>query len=77
MENDRNSPATKGDLSEHRLEMKGDLAGVNSNLKRDLEDFKVEVNMRFEAYEHRMEQLLSDMEARIITSNYRLAESMQ
>jgi hypothetical protein len=43
----------------------------------DLEDFKVEVNARFEAFEHRMEQFLSDMEGRIITSNYRLAESMQ
>ena len=49
--NDRNAPATKGDL----------------------EDFKVEVNTRFESFEHRMEQLLSDMEGRIITSNYRLA----
>jgi hypothetical protein len=43
----------------------------------DLEDFKVEVNLRFESFEHRMEQMLTDMEGRIITSNYRLAESMQ
>jgi hypothetical protein len=42
--------------------------------KGDLEDFKVEVNTRFEAFEHRMERFLSDMEGRIITSNYRLAE---
>ena len=94
MEDDRNTPATKGDLAEVRLEMKGDLAEVRaemkgglaevkgdlaevrSELKRDLVDFKVEVNMRFEAFEHRMGQFLSDMEARIITSNYRLAESM-
>jgi len=45
--------------------------------KGDLEDFQVEVNSRFEAFEHRMEQFLLDMEGRIITSNYRLAESMQ
>jgi hypothetical protein len=77
MEDDRNTPATKGDLAEVRLEMKGDLAEVRSEMKRDLEDFKVEVNLRFEAFEHRMEHFLSDMEARIITSNYRLAESMQ
>jgi hypothetical protein len=36
----------------------------------------VETNLHFQAFEHRMEQLLLDMEARIITSNYRLAESM-
>lgn len=45
-------------------------------MKRDIEDHKIEVNLRFHAFEHRMEQLLSDMEGRIITSNYRLAESM-
>ena len=45
--------------------------------KGDIEHFKVEVNLRFQAFEHRMEQLLSDMEGRIITSHYRLAESMQ
>jgi hypothetical protein len=65
MENDRDSPATKGDLVELRSELKG-----------DLEDYKVETNLRFQAFEHRMEQFLSDMEGRIITSNYRLAESM-
>jgi hypothetical protein len=30
----------------------------------------VEVNTRFEAFEHRMEQFLSGMEGRIIASNY-------
>ena len=45
--------------------------------KGDLEDFKIEVNTRFESFEHRLEQFLLDMEGRIITSNYRLAESMQ
>jgi hypothetical protein len=45
--------------------------------KADLENFKIEVNARFETFEHRMEQFLSDMEGRIITSTYRLAESMQ
>ena len=65
MEDDRTAPATKGGLTQLRSEMKG-----------DLEDFKVEVNTRFEAFEHRMEHFLSDMEGRIITSNYRLAESM-
>jgi hypothetical protein len=36
MENAPNSPAAKGDLVEFRTE-----------LKSDLEDFKVEVNLRF------------------------------
>jgi tetrahydromethanopterin S-methyltransferase subunit G len=49
MADDRNAPATKGDL----------------------EDFKIEVNTRFEAFEHRMEQFLSEMEGRIITSKSR------
>ena len=42
----------------------------------DLEGLKVEVNTGFEAFDHRMEQFLSDMEGRIIASNYRLAESI-
>jgi len=63
-------------LIELRSELKGDLAGLRSEMKRDIEDHKIEVNLRFHAFEHRMEQLLSDMEGRIITSNYRLAESM-
>jgi len=50
---DRNAPATKGDL----------------------EDFKVEVNTRFQLFEHRMEQHLSEMEGRIITTICRLGES--
>lgn len=62
MEIDRNAPATKGDTED---------------LKRNLEDFKVEVNMRFEQFEHRLGQFILDSEARVITSTYRLAESMQ
>jgi hypothetical protein len=45
--------------------------------KGDLEDFKVEVNTRFEQFEHRLGQLILDSEGRVITSTYRLAESMQ
>ena len=45
--------------------------------KADLEDFKIEVNTRFESFEHRLEQFLPEMEGRITTSNYRLAKSMQ
>lgn len=59
---DRNTPATKGDVR--------DLAAT-------VEDFKVEVNTRFQEFEHRMERLLHDMEGRIITSTYRVAESLQ
>ena len=59
---DRNHPATKGDVQ--------DLAST-------VEDFKVEVNTRFQQFEHRMEALLHDMEGRIITSTYRVAESLQ
>ena len=55
---------------------RGDLANLRGELKGDIEDFKVEVNTRFHEFEHRMEQLLHDMEGRIITSNYRLADSI-
>jgi hypothetical protein len=58
-------PATKHDLENLKVE-----------LKQDLESFKVEVNMRFEQFEHRLEGFLQEMEGRIITSTYRLAESM-
>jgi len=45
--------------------------------KGDLEDFKVEVNTRFEQFEHRIEHLILESEGRVITSTYRLAESLQ
>ena len=45
--------------------------------KGDLEDFRVEVNTRFQEFEHRIEQLLHEMEGRIIVSTYRVAESLQ
>ena len=66
---DRNAPATRGDSQ--------DLKGAVHHLAGSLEDFKVEFNTRFTAFEHRIEQLLSDTEGRIIASNCRLAESMQ
>ena len=44
--------------------------------KRDLEDFKVEVNSRFSESENRIDQHLSEMEGRIVTTVYRLGESM-
>jgi hypothetical protein len=62
MEIDRNAPAVKGDVED---------------LRGEVEDFRVEVNTRFQQFEHRMEQLLHDMEGRIITSTYRVAESLQ
>jgi len=80
---DNNAPATKSDIALvlNRLDaLTQEMAGVKqevAGIKQDLEDFKVEVNMRFEQFEHRMEQQLLDHEAKIITSNYRLAESMQ
>ena len=63
MENgfDRNAPATKGDIQD---------------LTKGLEDFKVKVNTRLVQFEHRMEQFLSDRKGRIISSTYRLAESL-
>ena len=48
-----------------------------SATKGDLEDFKVEVNTRFEQFEHRIESLLEEMQGHILTSIYRLAESSQ
>ncbi len=43
----------------------------------DLEDFKIEVNTRFQEFEHRIEHLILESEGRVITSTYRLAESFQ
>ena len=79
MDNDRTAPATKGDLEDFKVEVNTRFEGLDQRLDgldHRLADFQVEVNTRFEAFEHRMEQFLSDMEGRIITSNYRLAESM-
>jgi chromosome segregation ATPase len=43
---------------------------------RNLEDFKVEVNTRFLQFESRIESMFHEMEGRIVTSMYRIAESM-
>ena len=45
--------------------------------KGDLEDFKVEVNARFQEFGHRIEELILESEGRVITSSYRIAESIQ
>jgi SMC interacting uncharacterized protein involved in chromosome segregation len=60
-----------------RTELREELTALESRIDGKLEDFKVEVNTRFHSFEHRMEQLLHDMEGRIITSTYRVAESLQ
>jgi hypothetical protein len=60
MENGNDSPATRRDLQDLRVE---------------LNDFKVEVNTRFEAFEHRMDQRLHDMETRILQAFYGYAEA--
>jgi hypothetical protein len=43
--------------------------------KGDLEDFKVEVNTRFEAFEHRMEEVIRDSETRLLQAFYGFAEA--
>ena len=65
----RDAPATKGDFADLKTEV--------AEIKGDLEDFRVEVNTRFEQFEHRMESLLEEMQGHILTSIYRLAESSQ
>jgi chromosome segregation ATPase len=87
---DANTPATKADIALILTELRAMSKKVESldqkvggleqrveSLKQDLEDFKVEVNRRFQEFEHRMEQNLLDMKGKIITSNYRLADSIQ
>jgi len=69
MDDDSNAPATKADIALILTELRA--------IRQDLEDFKVEINTRFQQFEHRMEQNLLDTEGKIITSNYRLADSIQ
>jgi hypothetical protein len=66
---DPNAPATKSDIALILAAIEG--------VKSDIDNFKVEVNTRFEQFEHRMEQQVLESEGRVITSTYRLAESMQ
>ena len=59
---------THGDRSQ-RSATKGDVLDA-------VEGLEVRIDSLFLAFEHRMEQLLHDMEGRLITSAYRLAESL-
>jgi len=45
--------------------------------KGDLEEIKVEVTARFDAFEPRIENLLQQGEERLLTAVFRLAETMQ
>jgi len=45
--------------------------------KADLEALEGRIGSRFQAFEQRMEKLIADMEGRMSTSDYRLAESIQ
>ena len=60
---DPNAPATKSDIALILTAIEG--------VKRDIENYKVEVNTRFEEFEHRMGQQLLESEGRVITSTYR------
>jgi hypothetical protein len=66
MENERKVAATNGDFQE-----------LCRLMKCDLEDLRAHFNARFDAFERRIEQLLSDTEARIIASTDQLVESMR
>ena len=45
--------------------------------RADLEELKAEVNARFDAFEHRVENLLQQAEEKVLTAVFRLAETMQ
>src|SRR5205823_3893322 len=70
MDNNRNAPATRGDLQdlEARLEARFD---------EKLEAMEVRLDTRLSEFERRIEQLFSVMEARVVTTIYRLGDAAQ
>lgn len=45
--------------------------------RADLEEWKAEMTVRFDVFEHRMENLLQQAEEKVLTAVFRLAETMQ
>jgi chromosome segregation ATPase len=66
MDNDRNVPATRGDLQE-----------LEARFNEKLEALEVRLETHFHEFEHRIEQLFSVMEARVVSTVYRLGEAAQ
>src|SRR5439155_23566965 len=66
MDNNRNAPATRGDLQD-----------LEARFDEKLEALEVRLDTRLSEFERRMEQLFSVMEARVVTTIYRLGDAAQ
>ena len=70
---DRNAPATKGDIADVRTELKADIADVRTELKADIAQLRAETNHQYRDLVER----ISDSETRLLKAFYDFAQSNQ
>jgi hypothetical protein len=66
MENDRNAPATKGDLADLRAEIKSDMGGLEARIKSDMGEL-----------EARITETMRDIQTELLKAFYGFTESVQ
>ncbi len=70
---DRNAPATKGDLADVRVELKTEIADVKAELKTDIAQLRTEMSHQY----HDLVERLSDTETRLLKAFCDFAQSNQ
>ena len=81
---DRNAPASKGDIADLRVGVKGDIADLRVEVKGDIADLRAEMKEKFDQMSaeanHRYNDLverMSDGETRLLKAFYSFSQSNQ
>ena len=72
MENDRNAPATKGDLEELRAEIRNDMTELRAGLTEQMRDMQTEMLRAFYSYAQRADAKLKEGEIADFTIRQRV-----
>ncbi len=70
---DRNAPATKGDVADLRAEIKGDLADLRAEINQKLDQMNAEANHRYDDLVER----IADSQTEVLKAFYNFAQTNQ
>lgn len=77
MTDDRNSPATKGDLAGLRTELKGDISDLRTELKGDISDLKMELKSDLAKQKDELIEAIRDSQTEVLKAFYGFSQTIQ